>query len=59
MLASIGPDPIPRDDAVRAAARHLGFRRTGSDIKDAFESAINGAIRRGQLAAEGNEIRRS
>ena len=31
-----------REEAIRAATRHLGSRRTGSLIRDAFKSAING-----------------
>lgn len=48
-----------REDAIRAAARHLGFRRTGSAIHDAFKSAINGAIRRGLLEYDGEMIRKA
>lgn len=47
-----------RGDAIRAAARHLGFRRTGSAIQDAFKSAINGALRRKLLEANKNLIRK-
>jgi hypothetical protein len=47
-----------RDDAIRAAAHRLGFRRTGSQIRDALKSAINGAIRRGLLEYDGNRVRR-
>ena len=39
--------------AVRAAARHLGFRRVGRNIQAAFKSAINAAIRRGLLERDG------
>lgn len=45
-------------EAIRAAARHLGFKRTGSLIRDAFKSAINGAIRRGLLEYDGQLIRK-
>ena len=45
-----------RDDAIRAATRRLGFRRTGRQIRDAFKSAINGAIRRGLLEYDGELI---
>ncbi len=48
-----------RPVAIRAAARHLGFRRTGSAIQDAFKSAINGALRRKLLEADNNLIRKS
>jgi hypothetical protein len=47
-----------REDAIRAATRHLGFRRAGSLIQDAFRSAINGAIRRGLIERDGQTIRR-
>jgi hypothetical protein len=41
-----------------APARRLGFARTGNRIRDAFKSAINGAIRRGLLEYDGQLIRR-
>jgi len=47
-----------RDDAIRAAAHRLGFRRTGRQIRDAFKSAITGAIRLGLLEHNGDSIRR-
>ncbi len=47
-----------RAEAIRAAARHLGFRRTGSVIQDAFKSAINGAIRRKLVEADRDLIRK-
>ena len=43
---------------IRAAARRLGFRRTGTRITKAFKSVINGAIRRGLLESNGESIRR-
>ena len=49
---------MERDDAIRAAAGHLGFRRVRNNIRDAFKTAINGAIRRGLLEYEGSQIRR-
>jgi len=48
-----------REDAIRAAARRLGYARTGSRIRDTFKSAINGAIRRGLLEYDGQLIRRT
>lgn len=48
-----------REEATRAAARHLGFKRTGPLIRDAFKSAINGAIRRGLLESDGQLIRKA
>lgn len=46
-----------RDEAIRGAARHLGFRRTGKNITEQFKSAINGGIRRGELEKDRNWIR--
>jgi hypothetical protein len=37
-----------------AAARHIGFRRTGSAIRAALKSALNGAIRRGLVETSGS-----
>lgn len=48
-----------REDAIRDAAHRLGFRRTGRQIRDAFKSAINGAIRRGLIERNGRLILRS
>jgi hypothetical protein len=48
-----------RDACVRLTARRLGYARTGSRIRDAFKSAINGAIRRGLLEYDGTQIRRT
>lgn len=49
LLRAIGRGWTERDEAVRAAARLLGFQRAGRAINDAFKLAINGAIRRGRL----------
>ena len=59
LLNAMGRPWVEREDAIRAAARHLGFRRTGRQIRDAFKSAINGAIRRGLLESDGKLIRRA
>jgi hypothetical protein len=59
MLTAMGYTWQERDEAVRAAARHLGFTRTGAAIQRAFKSAINGAIRRGLLEADKNLIRKA
>jgi hypothetical protein len=59
LLNAMGRPWVEREDAIRAAARHLGFRRTGSQIRDAFKSAINGAIRRGLLKYDGDYLRRN
>jgi len=47
-----------RDEAIRHTARSLGYARTGNRIRNAFKSAINGAIRRGLLEYDGTQIRR-
>jgi len=57
LLATIGSTWWDREDAIRSAARRLGFRRTGRRITAAFRSAINGAIRRGSLEYDGELIR--
>ncbi|HLE61828.1 MAG TPA: hypothetical protein VI750_01750, partial [Pyrinomonadaceae bacterium] len=59
LLKGMGKKWWTRDDAIRAAARRLGFQRTGSHISKAFKSAINGAIRRGLLEGDGPSIRRT
>jgi len=58
LLKGLGKKWWTRDDAIRAASHRLGFRRTGSQIGDAFKSAITGAIRRGFLEYDGNRVRR-
>ena len=59
LLKGMGKKWWTRDDAIRAAARRLGFRRTGSHINKAFKSAISGAIRRKLLEYEGTMVRRA
>ena len=59
LLTTISSTWWDREDAIRASARRLGFRRTGNRITKAFKSAINGAIRRGLLQADGGFIRRN
>ena len=60
LLTAMGSTWLTRDEAVTAAARHLGFRRTGKDIQAAFKSAINSAIRSGSIERDGAEnIRKS
>ena len=60
LLAAMGGTWRTRDEAITAAARHLGFRRTGEKIRTAFKSAINAAIRRGLLERDGpDSIRRA
>jgi hypothetical protein len=59
LLSVMGVVWCEREEAIRSAARHLGFKRTGSLISDAFKSAINGAIRRGLLKSDGQLIRKT
>jgi hypothetical protein len=59
LLSAMGRKWIERGEAIRAAARYLGYTRTGSRIQDAFKSAINGAIRRGLLESDKRFIRRA
>jgi len=59
LLEVVGTDWIERDDAIRDAARHLGFARTGKRIKAAFKSAITGLLRQNRLESAGTQIRRA
>ena len=59
LLSAIDQGWWHRDEAIRFAAYHLGFRRTGSRICQAFKSAINGLIRQDRLEADGEWIRKS
>lgn len=45
-----------RDELVQNLAHHLGFSRVTENIRDPIKSAINGAIRRGILAYEGEFV---
>jgi uncharacterized tellurite resistance protein B-like protein len=47
------------DEAIRAAARHLGFGKAGPNIQTEFRSAIRGALRQGLLERDGTMIRRA
>ena len=46
------------EEAIRAAARHLGFGKAGANIQAEFRSAIRGALRQGLLERDGTMIRR-
>lgn len=60
LLAAIGHTWHTRDEATTAAARYLGFRRTGRNIQAAFKSAINAGIRRNLIDRDGPDyIRRT
>lgn len=58
LLAAMGTTWWDEDDAIRATARHLGYRRAGRKIVAAMESAIRTAIRRGVLERDGDCLRR-
>jgi predicted helicase len=59
-LASLlGRQWMEREDAVRAFARWMGFRRTGPAIEETALSLINGLLREGRLERGGSQIRRS
>ena len=55
---SIGRTWTTRDDAITAAARHLGFARTGRKITAALRSTITSLIRGGDLERDGEWMRR-
>ena len=58
-LASLSGRPwVERDDAIRAFARWMGFRRTGRSIDDTARSLINGLIREKHIDRNGSQIRR-
>ncbi|HUU90968.1 MAG TPA: hypothetical protein VM238_07140 [Phycisphaerae bacterium] len=59
LLEVVGTDWIERDDAIRAAARSLGFQRCGKHIHKAFASAINGLLRQKRLESTGSMVRRT
>ena len=58
LLAAMGTGWRAQPEAIRAASEHLGYQRAGGNIQTAFKSAINAAIRRGQLKRSGQELRR-
>jgi hypothetical protein len=53
----VGRTWTDEEDAIRAGARYLGFRRTGSLIDKAFRSAINGGLKQGVLERNGRMLR--
>lgn len=59
LVAVVGTDWVERDDAIRAAARRLGFERCGKRIRAAFASAVNGLIRQGRLRYERTLVRKA
>ena len=59
LLAVVGSDWVERDEAIRAAARRLGFDRLGKRTRAAFASAVNGLIRKKQFEYDGSLIRKA
>lgn len=59
LYAAIGRAWVDREDAIRSAARYLGFRRTGATITSEFERLIRRGLRRGDLRKDGGMIRRA
>jgi hypothetical protein len=59
LLAAMDRTWWDREDAMRATARYLGFRRTGSRIKRTLKSIITGLLRMDLLEAEGNWVRKT
>lgn len=60
LLSVIGRTWTDRNEATTAAARHLGFERTGKNIKAAFKSALTGLLRQGKLEKDDDgNIRRA
>jgi hypothetical protein len=57
LRAVIGRTWTDEADAIRAASRYLGFRRTGSQIERAFRSAISGGLRQSVLERDGRMLR--
>jgi|CXWL01.1.fsa_nt_gi SAM-dependent methyltransferase len=58
LLAALGTAWLDRDEALRAFARRLGFRRTGKRIREALEDAIKAAASRGRVEVDGDQLRR-
>jgi hypothetical protein len=59
LLAAMGSTWWEQEEAIRAGARYLGFRRAGSAIVDTFKSVINGLIRQGRLERDGYRLRKT
>jgi hypothetical protein len=57
-LASLSGRPwVERDDAIRAFARWMGFRRTGRAIDETTRSLITGLLREKRIERNGSQIR--
>ena len=47
---------VEREDAIRQTVQGLGFRRVTDNVRQAFKSAFNSAIRQGLLESEGADV---
>jgi hypothetical protein len=59
LVSAIASVWTPREDAIRLAARRLGFRRTGNKIHPALTSALRGALKMSKLESDGDLVRRA
>jgi superfamily II DNA or RNA helicase len=57
VLSVVGRAWQEREDTIRAAARRLGFARTGERVEKAFNSTVRGLLRTGRLESDGQWIR--
>ena len=51
-----GGDTHDRDEIIVELARHFGFKRTGSKIRDEIDKLLRSAVRRGILVSHGKGI---
>ena len=56
LCAAIGRTWHTRDQAIKATARYLGFRRSGKVIKETLKSTINATIRRNEVERDGPKM---
>ncbi len=49
-------EPIPRDEAVKALSRQLGYDRVGTHIGEELDNAIRTAVRRGIVVRNGDSL---
>jgi hypothetical protein len=47
---------VDRDELMKAILHHLAFQRLTDPAHEALRSALNGAVRRGVLQAEGQGV---
>jgi hypothetical protein len=56
VMAVVTRQPMDRAEVIVAAARELGFSRTGGLIEERFKSAISGLIRRKRLGGDSAHV---